>query len=196
MHYDSRRLVTLARGHDRFRLSLPYDVRRIAGIAPLTDGAMPQAKARELSNQMIEAAKKLVEEGATTLLEVLYNYYALSVGLVSTTPYADPTIRVPKPFTSLTLGEVAAWEKYLETCEVPREVAIDALARLVSILVDVPNITGITDLSFHELKLQLERSKRRIVLDTLPDLTDQEARLLFGSASTAEHVRAFARIGA
>lgn len=189
VHYNSRKLVTMARDPNFFRQQLPRVIREVIESEP------PQLKSTQAAHtlqQMYNVTYALWNEGADILLMDIYGDYARERGLeVERDTETFGRIKTIKRFEELSPEEAREWQVYLDTTDVPRQKAIDAIGTINSRF-DLPSIRYIEDPSVQFLHRRLQTVPYHVTLTIFPDISDEEAHTLFRQNTTVEDIHRLA----
>lgn len=185
--YNPRLFLLMATNPDHFRRQMPHIVTDIAGMSD-------SLVSIPLLNQMREGMQKVLSEGPAAVLDVVYGDYARKQRwIVGKKLFADSeSIHIPTPMQDLTVEQRKMWDTYLYTGELPRDIALDAFSLAISLhFSQLPSTRYSFDSSIVEIDTRLRKVPFQLAHNWFPDLTDDEARELFGNR-TAEDVRVLA----
>jgi hypothetical protein len=155
---------------------MPADVRTIAIMSPLHEGIIPREE-QDALNQMKQSAASLLKQGPDYVNAIVYREWART--------------GTPKDIAELTKSELSAWTLHLGIGEVPRIAAFECAKLLISIIAAVPSLRYIFDQRgfAHTAEGLVFKAQMEIATSLVPDLTDAEAKSLFGPTATAQDVR-------
>lgn len=187
--FDSRKFIGMATNADFFRQQLPPVMKEVVATHP---PPFLEGQARWATENMYKTVDRVWYKGSNRLLMWVYGEYARANDVLKEiSPFPDSTMRVPKTLRELSDDERRGWETYLHTTQLPKRTAIEAVRmNLGDIFPDaLPSIRYIEDPSTRYLHQRLERASYQFVHSVFPDLSDDEAKKLYGQLTTAEEVR-------
>lgn len=186
--YNSGRFLAMVRNPQFFRQQLPRVVREVVVSQPLQ---LEDGQAALAQQQMYDTTYRLWNEGSQQLLMWVYGEYARGKGLEGEKDTEMlGRIKTVKGLEELSPEEVGDWQTYLDTTDLPRQVALDAVR--MNIHFDLPSVRYIYDPSVRFLHSRLKTVPYQLALTILPDIKDEEAKRLFGQLSSAEEVKKIA----
>ncbi len=179
--YDPRRVIVLATSADYFKRELPTAVKQLVTAGPVDLGSQQANAAME---QMQTEAKQFAEQYHHRLLMFLYGKWATANGI---TKNVEDIGEIPKHINELTADEANRWNNYLMLVEIPRETVVDAL-KANTPLHNLPSTRYLDSGEVCHVAKSLFQARNQFVLSLLPDITDDEAKRLFGQLTNAEDV--------
>ena len=183
--YESTRMMTWVRSPEGFQNALPPVVREILDNTPLTSS---NSEAIWAYDQMMTEVIKLHNQGSGNLLSYVYGRYAEAMGLEKDVDFYGKTFITPLDRKELSYTQSSAWNTYLYTAEIPRDVAVEAIRQVTYL--SLPSIRYIDDPFVEAMHDRLSAVPYCLAESMLPDITDAEARSLFGQLTTAAEVHA------
>ena len=187
--YESRRFVAMATDPVFFRQQLPTIIGELVAFEPLQT---PENQARAAMEQMHANARIIWNEGSNRLLMAIYGDYSRKNGLKVVRDTDFGKIKSVKSFEELTPDEARAWNTYLGLVDLPRNTAMTAIELNLSGNLfphALPSVKYIADPATHYLFYKMRQASYQFINDIFPDLSDQEAKRLFGQLTTADIVR-------
>lgn len=186
--FDGRRFLAMTRNIEFFRQQLPRVVGEVVTGQPFPVNGPP---AKTAQKQMYDEARRIWNDGSHILLMRVYGNWAKDKGIeeVERDVGRFGRIKTLKRIDELTPDQQREWDTYLDTVDFPREVAVEALRNL---RFELPSMKYLDDPSVNYLNKRLSVVPYALVLAILPDISDNEAKQLFGQLTTAEKVRQLA----
>jgi hypothetical protein len=181
--YSAMHFMAMAKDPDVFRDRLPSVIKEVVRTAPFPLG---DTEAGWSQQEMYKSARRLWEQGQNRMFMWIYGEYARANGLEKEKMTKDGIVSTLALPDDLPDDEKAGWQTYLVTAAPPRELAVEALYRTINM--ELPRLTYIPDPSVHLLRKRMLSVPYALALEILPDITDEEAKRLFGQLTTPEDV--------
>jgi hypothetical protein len=183
--YDPHLLVSLGQDFTGFSATSSI-IQELTSDTSLSESGETQAS--HAISKMRGVATRLISEGPQRILMGLYGNFCRTHGVEKTLG----TMRIPKPMNELDEGELSRWNEYLETAQISREDAVRILNSNLLSLFDLPSVKYLDSEAARHIYIELYRAECQLVLMILPDITDEEAKQLFGQLTPADRVREIA----
>ncbi len=171
-----------------FQRGLPKFIGHLLSEPPITTA---NDEAIDAYAQMMRTAVTLHNTGSEKIRMHLYGRFAEQAGYVKSTTLYGQTFKTPRLLGELTESERFEWNAHIYTAHFPRDVAIDAVRMPLGF--QAPSVRYVPDPSVHYIHDKLLAIPHYMVHSLLPDITDEEARGIFGQLTTAAIVEAEAQ---
>lgn len=133
---------------------------------------------------------RLVTETPSILGAQIFGDFATRQKWTKEVDYFGQTRVTTQDFTDLSEEQRLEWDSYRLTGKVPREVALVAFERSILFFIStLPSVRYASDPGVRKLDEELRGVGFQLAVKLFPDLTDDEARKLFGVLTSAEDVR-------
>lgn len=137
---------------------------------------------------------RLVTETPSILGAQIFGDFATRQGWTKEVNFFGRTTVTAQNLEDLSEEQRLEWDSYLLTEKVPREVALVAFERsILRFISTLPSVGYASDPGVGKLDEELRGVGLQLAIKLFPDLTDDEARKLFGALSSAEDVLKRAR---
>lgn len=181
--YDSTQYMNLIRSRDDFLIRMPDIMKKVRTSESWEQSGPIADRTAWAQNAMYVAVKDLSDNASARVVNMLYGQYASEHQLEDRTkdPLQITTDGVIYPMIlrlELDERQKTEWELYLQTARPSREFALRTIGNLQ--LSGLPEPAKVFDRSLHPVLHDLERANYQIVASVFPDLSDEEAKRLFG----------------
>jgi len=186
--YDSGRFIAIARSQSLFRQQLPAVVGQLMAVPPLE---LESRQAMATQQLMYDAMSTLWNDSSEVIFMGIYGKFAVENGLEVETDTEYGKLTAAKPISDLSPDETTHWHTYLDTTEIPRQFAVKKIRSVLG-YATLPSIKYIDDPVVDILHKRLGSVPYQVALTIFPDISDEEAKLLFGQLTSVDDVKKLA----
>ncbi len=174
-----------------FQQQLPQYVRDVANYEPFVKPFIDNKQAADTMRHMRTKVLELCEKGPGILLMNLYMPYAKEHGLMETKEVFEVSLNLPIAIDKLSPDDLRNWKNHLVFESPSRDLIVKATGEVLGLLT-LPDVRYVFVQEVQDVHKRLMQTKYQIALKLLPDITDDEAKKLFGQLTLAGDVHRLA----
>jgi 4-aminobutyrate aminotransferase-like enzyme len=160
---------------------------------PGSDEIMTEPLYEQISRQNIRLIRdriiRFIDQGPRTIFNMIYSEWAREHHLIRETESMGIKLDMPIPYDDLTPKQKRDWDTYIYTSYVAKETRLQVLKQILSPLMNLPSLRYDPSPMPAELERQVTIAGAKVVLKLMPDLTDGDAKDIYGQSSTADKVK-------
>lgn len=180
-----RNLLIWGTNPEFFKRDMPKKLQEIATIPD--PSFIEDVQAANTMKTIKKTVAEFLEKAPDVIMGNIYGNWARSNGYIEKVNTSGMELYLPIPLNKLNELQGREWEVFTMMGEVHRGVALDITRQLIYMF-HQPDVRYIPDESLHYLSDDLEKARKQLVASIFPDLTDEDAKILFGQLTTAEEI--------